>query len=382
MPRQAKPEEAPVLRALVRDAHYMDRLDREPAPMTDDYAARIAAGQAWIEEQDGVPVGALVLEDTDEGLMLDNIAVSAAMRGYGKKLLDFVEAEARRRGHARLALHEREDGREHRDTRGSAMPRRTAPSSPDIAASSWKSASHEALLITNARLLDPASGLDATGSCWSRTGGSPSLKGNRRRRGRRHAGRGRRLPLPRPRRHARQHRRARRRAPRDHRLRRPGRGGRRHHHHRALPDTEPALDDPALVEFVIRRGEATGSLTLLPYAAATKALRGQGPLRIRPAARGRRHRLQRWHPRHRQCPHHAAGALLRPRLRRMIVQHPEEPSLAGRRLRHRGRAGHPPRPARHPPAAEAMMVARDIALARSPRAMCISAMSAPAPRWT
>lgn len=112
MPRLARPEEATVLRALVRDAyaHYMDRLDREPAPMTDDYAARIAAGQAWIEEADGVAVGALVLEDSDEGLMLDNIAVSAAMRGkgYGKKLLDFVEAEARRRGYARVWLYTNE----------------------------------------------------------------------------------------------------------------------------------------------------------------------------------------------------------------------------------------------------------------------------------
>ena len=32
----------------------------------------------------------------------------------------------------------------------------------------------------------------------------------------------------------------------------------------ALPDTDPALDDPALVQFVLRRGEETGSITLLP----------------------------------------------------------------------------------------------------------------------
>ena len=32
----------------------------------------------------------------------------------------------------------------------------------------------------------------------------------------------------------------------------------------ALPDTEPALDDPALLQFIIRRGEATGSLSILP----------------------------------------------------------------------------------------------------------------------
>jgi len=112
MPRLAKPEEASVLRTLVREAyaHYVPRLGREPAPMTDDYAARIAAGQAWIEERDGTPVGALVLEDTADGLLLDNIAVSAAMRGkgLGKGLMDFAEAEARRRGHGRIWLYTNE----------------------------------------------------------------------------------------------------------------------------------------------------------------------------------------------------------------------------------------------------------------------------------
>lgn len=112
MPRLARAEEATLLRSLVRDAyaHYMDRLDREPAPMTDDYAARIAAGQAWIEEQDGVAAGVLVLEDTAEGLMLDNIAIAPAFRGkgIGRRLLDFVEAEARRRGHARIHLYTNE----------------------------------------------------------------------------------------------------------------------------------------------------------------------------------------------------------------------------------------------------------------------------------
>lgn len=111
-PRLARPEEAAALRALVRDAyaHYVPRLGREPAPMTDDYAARIAAGQAWIEEQGGAPVGALVLEDTEDGLMLDNIAVAAAMRGrgLGRRLLDFAEAEARRRGHGRIWLYTNE----------------------------------------------------------------------------------------------------------------------------------------------------------------------------------------------------------------------------------------------------------------------------------
>jgi dihydroorotase len=42
-----------------------------------------------------------------------------------------------------------------------------------------------------------------------------------------------------------------------------------------LPDTDPALDDPALISFIARRGEATGSVTLLPYGAATAGCAGK-----------------------------------------------------------------------------------------------------------
>ena len=131
-----------------------------------------------------------------------------------------------------------------------------------------------------------------------------------------------------------------------------------------LPDTDPPLDDPALVEFVIRRGEATGSLTLLPYAAATKHCAGKdlseyGLLRevgaagftdgTRAIGSARMMRLALSYAR-------AFGA--------MVVQHPEEPTLAGHGAATEGelatRLGLPGIPA----AAEAMMVARDIALAR------------------
>lgn len=131
-----------------------------------------------------------------------------------------------------------------------------------------------------------------------------------------------------------------------------------------LPDTDPALDDPALVEFVIRRGAATGSVTLLPYAAATKGCAGRelseyGLLREagaiaftdgqRAIASARTMRLALSYAR-------GFGA--------MVVQHPEEPSLAHGGAATEGelatRLGLPAIPA----AAEALMVARDIALAR------------------
>ncbi|MBC7802013.1 MAG: dihydroorotase, partial [Gemmatimonadaceae bacterium] len=38
----------------------------------------------------------------------------------------------------------------------------------------------------------------------------------------------------------------------------------------ALPDSLPAIDDPALVRLLRARGEETGSLTILPYGAVTR----------------------------------------------------------------------------------------------------------------
>ncbi|KAA2215157.1 dihydroorotase [Teichococcus oryzae] len=132
----------------------------------------------------------------------------------------------------------------------------------------------------------------------------------------------------------------------------------------ALPDTQPALDDAALVQFVVRRGEATGSLSILPYGAATKGCQGKeiaeyGLLReagavaftdgTRAIANARTMRLALSYAR-------AFGSF--------VVQHPEEPALAAGGAATEGelatRLGLPG----ITPAAESIMVARDIALAR------------------
>jgi GNAT superfamily N-acetyltransferase len=111
-PRPARPDEAPALRDLVRAAYakYVPRLGREPAPMLDDYAARIEAGQAWVLAEGGALVGALILEDEPDALLLYNIAVAPAAQGagVGRRLIRFTEAEARRRGHALLRLYTNE----------------------------------------------------------------------------------------------------------------------------------------------------------------------------------------------------------------------------------------------------------------------------------
>ena len=106
--RPAQTGEAPLLAALVERAyaHYVPVIGRRPAPMDDDYAARIVAGQAHVLECDGRILGLVVIEDQPGHLWLDNIAVEPEARGQGLGglLLDFVEAEAQRRGFQELRL--------------------------------------------------------------------------------------------------------------------------------------------------------------------------------------------------------------------------------------------------------------------------------------
>ena len=112
MIRQARPEEAPLLRALVERAYgpWVPVVGRRPLPMDDDYGARVAAGEAWVLEGAGAVRGVLVLEERADHLLLDNVAVDPARRGKGdgRVLLDFAEAEARRRGLPEVRLYTNE----------------------------------------------------------------------------------------------------------------------------------------------------------------------------------------------------------------------------------------------------------------------------------
>jgi dihydroorotase len=131
----------------------------------------------------------------------------------------------------------------------------------------------------------------------------------------------------------------------------------------ALPDTQPAIDDPALVHLLRTRGEETGSLSIRPYAAITRhcageelaelgLLREAGAVAFTDGATALRSaRLMRL------ALSYAGGFGVR------IVQHPEDPSLAAGGAATEGelatRLGLPGIPA----AAEAIQVARDIRLA-------------------
>lgn len=78
-----------------------------PLPVTEDYEPRIAAGEVWLMEDKGRPIGLLVLEDNDESLMIFSIAVAPERQGegLGLRLLSFAEEQANRRGAFALTLY-------------------------------------------------------------------------------------------------------------------------------------------------------------------------------------------------------------------------------------------------------------------------------------
>lgn len=109
MIRKAHAEEADAVREVVRAAyqHYVPVIGREPAPMLDDYAALIAANQVWVLEDTRGLAGVLVLQDGPDCFLLENIAVRPDRQGlgFGRRLLDLAEAEARRCGWGAVTLY-------------------------------------------------------------------------------------------------------------------------------------------------------------------------------------------------------------------------------------------------------------------------------------
>jgi ribosomal protein S18 acetylase RimI-like enzyme len=107
--RLATSADEPAIRNLVHAAyrHYIARMGREPGPMGDDYAARIAAGQAWVLVTAATIAGLVVIEADGETFLLDNIAVSPSCQGqgHGRVLMAFVEAQARAQGYETVRLY-------------------------------------------------------------------------------------------------------------------------------------------------------------------------------------------------------------------------------------------------------------------------------------
>ncbi|MDR2744950.1 MAG: GNAT family N-acetyltransferase, partial [Desulfovibrio sp.] len=109
---------------------YLERMDKKPAPMIEDYAERIAEGRIFVleiqsscpdgEKTDSEPqapfsaspaiAGFIMLSPGEDALLLNNLAVDPAVqgRGYGKKLMAFAEETACKAGFCRISLYTNE----------------------------------------------------------------------------------------------------------------------------------------------------------------------------------------------------------------------------------------------------------------------------------
>lgn len=100
--RPATLTDAPAVADCVNNAfgHYIERIGVKPAPMEMDYAHEIREHQVFVVEDAGQVVGSLVLGITEEGFLLDVIAVDPKYwgKGVGRIMLEHAEAEAKRQG--------------------------------------------------------------------------------------------------------------------------------------------------------------------------------------------------------------------------------------------------------------------------------------------
>jgi ribosomal protein S18 acetylase RimI-like enzyme len=110
--RQAVPADASPVTELVDAAyrHYVERIGTTPGPMTANYNEVIRNHRVTVADRDGAIEGLLVLRVTDEGFLIDNVAVHPSQRGrgLGKALLELAEAEARQAGFDSLYLYTHE----------------------------------------------------------------------------------------------------------------------------------------------------------------------------------------------------------------------------------------------------------------------------------
>ena len=113
MIRRARTGDQAAVEAIVRAAYspYIERIGKPPGPMLDDYGALIAEGAVSLLDDAAGDIAAIIVLLPKPGhLLLDNIAVlpDRQGQGLGRQLIDFAEAEARRRGYAELRLYTHE----------------------------------------------------------------------------------------------------------------------------------------------------------------------------------------------------------------------------------------------------------------------------------
>jgi ribosomal protein S18 acetylase RimI-like enzyme len=110
--RPAEAEDAPGANACIKAAyeHYIARNGKVPGPMLDDYAQLILLYDVTVVERDDEIVAVLLVKESSEGFLLDNIAVLPPFQGsgLGRCLLELAEQKARAAGYDSIYLYTQE----------------------------------------------------------------------------------------------------------------------------------------------------------------------------------------------------------------------------------------------------------------------------------
>jgi ribosomal protein S18 acetylase RimI-like enzyme len=111
IPVPAQRSDVEAIVRCVRAAYqvYVERLGRQPAPMTADYAALIECSGTFVVRDPSADdvLAVVVLHPAPPALWIDNVAVHprAQHRGLGRSLLSFAERHARAAGLSELRLY-------------------------------------------------------------------------------------------------------------------------------------------------------------------------------------------------------------------------------------------------------------------------------------
>jgi ribosomal protein S18 acetylase RimI-like enzyme len=107
--RPATTADLPAIKALVDASYtkYVERIGREPAPMTADYGALLGTSRIWVIDGAARLLGLLVTENKADHLYLDVIAVAPDIQGsgYGRLLMERAEVDAAEQGLTEIRLY-------------------------------------------------------------------------------------------------------------------------------------------------------------------------------------------------------------------------------------------------------------------------------------
>lgn len=110
--RRARPNDLSAIEACVLAAYspWVSVIGTIPGPMLENYAEILHSRSVFVGEDGGAIIGLLVLSETDEGFMLENVAVHPDFsgKGLGRHLLLLAEQEAVTAGHASIHLYTHE----------------------------------------------------------------------------------------------------------------------------------------------------------------------------------------------------------------------------------------------------------------------------------